>query len=325
MRGKQKINDVALLKSELASYLRSFLDFKRAQGHRYMQGDWFVPGLDRLLHERGDTRITHETAEAWMEDAARRGPNAVCHRATFLRQFCRYLGRFDKDTFQPPPRFVPRRPAVRGQNVFSEDELRTLFAAAQKLETEPPGGFRIWLLLLYACGLRPTEGRVLSIADVNLEEGVLRVRETKFRKHRYVPMSPATLKEVREYHRHRQALSPNPDFGDHFILFSPYKNTSHSGAMRFQEICAKAGVAAHPGCRPPRPHDLRHTFAVHRLLDWYRQGGDVLGKLHLLATYMGHAEIVYTEKYLHITRELLDEAAGRFHARCAGVLEVSHD
>ena len=84
----RRINDTDALNSALASYLRSFLDFKRAQGHRYMQGDWFVPGMDRLLHERGDTTITHETAEAWMEEAARRGPNAVCHRATFLRQFC---------------------------------------------------------------------------------------------------------------------------------------------------------------------------------------------------------------------------------------------
>jgi len=114
-KSKRVSNDPGAMSSALAGYLRSFLDFKRAQGHRYMQGDWFAPCLDRLMVERGDERITAATADAWMLDAATRGPNAACHRATFLRQFARYMYQFDKHTFQPPVRFVMKRPMVRPQ------------------------------------------------------------------------------------------------------------------------------------------------------------------------------------------------------------------
>jgi len=185
-----------------------------------------------------------------------------------------------------------------------------------------PGSYHIWILLMYCCGLRPAEARRLSVDDVDIEQGLLRIRSTKFRKDRYVPMSPATTLAVRDYSNRRATAAWSARADAHFIVFAPDASESHCNGRRFQEICASAGVCPHPGCRRLRPHDARHTFAVHRLLEWYRQGVDVQGKLHLLSTYMGHAEIVYTEKYLHATPELLGEASDRFRNRCAEALGV---
>ena len=312
------------LKSALASQLRSFFLYKQSQGYRYMRGEWCIPNIDKLLAERDESVITPETARAWMADAARRGPHAVPHRATFLRQLCLYLHMFDPRTYIPPHGIIPKRPAVRPANIFTMEELSALFEEARNVETEVPGGFYIWMLLLYTCGLRPAEGRRLELSDVNIEDGVLRIRQTKFKKSRYVPMSSATCGEVKEYYL-RRVSAPASQNGDRFILFAPYKGDSHSCAKKFALMIRTTGIRPHPGCRHPRQHDMRHTFAVHSLLRWYRSDPDVQARLPVLATYMGHAEMTYTEKYLQATSALLDEANARFRARCAKLVEVCHE
>ncbi|MBI5527826.1 MAG: tyrosine-type recombinase/integrase [Deltaproteobacteria bacterium] len=319
------MNTTAMFSGPLASQLHSFLEYKRAEGRDHAEAERYARHLDKVAGQLGATYVTYELAQAWAVDAAKRGPYAIARRAMFLRQLCRYLHKFDGRTYLLGPRAVPRCPAPRRPHVFTRQEIAALCNAAKLIKTDVAGSYYIWLLLLYTCGLRPKEGRVLTIPDVDLAEGLLRIRETKFQKNRLVPMSDPTLEAVREYAARRCAPSMLRDDDEYFIRFHPHRNDSHAQYFYFRKIIKAAQIGQHPGCRRPRPHDLRHSFAVHRLLGWYKDGGDVLQKLPLLSTYLGHASVIYTEHYLHITGEILAEADQRFHKRFGFILGGDHE
>jgi integrase len=150
---------------------------------------------------------------------------------------------------------------------------------------------------------------------VDLDDGVLLSLQGKFHKSRIVPVPPdvtrtlATYADARRQHRHRA----DPDAA--FFVNEWRRPCGYPRVVAtFLEIARRVGIRAAPGRRGPRLHDLRHTFAVQRLLAWYRDGGDVQARLPLLSTYLGHICLVSTQVYLDITAELLQEAARRFQA-----------
>jgi len=149
--------------------------------------------------------------------------------------------------------------------------------------------------------------------DVDLQTNLLLVRESKFHKSRLLPLSPGVSDALRRYQAERdhRALPREPE--------APFFVNERRTACAYPLVCAtflcvarRVGVRGPAGSRGPRIHDLRHTFAVHRLLEWYRDGGDVQARLPLLADYLGHVSLVSTQVYLDITAELLHEAARRF-------------
>jgi site-specific recombinase XerD len=176
--------------------------------------------------------------------------------------------------------------------------------------------------LLYCTGLRVSEALNLRLADVDLEERLLIVRNTKFHKTRAVPLQPdvnaALIAYVNARRQHRHRTDSDAPF-----LVNEWRRQCSYGTViaAFLSIARRADVRGAPGQRGPRLHDLRHTFAVHRLLAWYRDGGDVQARLPLLSTYMGHVCLVSTQVYLSITGELLHEAAQRFHAPVLAEIE----
>jgi len=92
----------------------------------------------------------------------------------------------------------------------------------------------------------------------------------------------------------------------------------------FQRLRILAKIQRNDGARyQPRIHDLRHTFAVHRLENWYRDGADVQRLLPCLSTYLGHVSVAASQRYLSMTPELLREANRRFETYATP--EVSHD
>jgi len=206
-----------------------------------------------------------------------------------------------------PPSFTPY--------IYSEDEIRRLLeAAAGRVRCNICASTsRTLLLLLYASGLRISEALNLDMADVDLEEGLLRIRETKFYKTRIVPTGMDLTQVLREYALQRCKLSPiGPDAP--FLLTRRGKRPSRAGAEEaFKQIREQAGVRRNDGARyQPRLHDLRHAFALTRLLRWYREGADVQRLLPQLATYLGHVHITGTQRYLTMTPELLQQASLRF-------------
>jgi integrase len=175
---------------------------------------------------------------------------------------------------------------------------------------------RLALVLLFCCGLRRGELLRLKVRDFDPHESLIRVEATKFHKSRLVPLSPSTANEVRHYLavRRRAGHRPEPDAP---LLWSnnpvaSQKTYSAPGlADNWRLLCMATGVLDERG-RPPRVHDLRHSFAVAALSRWYRQGIDVQGKLPHLATYLGHVCPVSTHHYLHLSCDLRRAAGERF-------------
>jgi integrase len=174
----------------------------------------------------------------------------------------------------------------------------------------------VTLLSLLSCtGLRISEALGLTMGDVDLQEGILLVRESKFHKSRAIPLHPSAVRALKRYRQTRNGMRHSAEPDSSFFMNECRRPLSYSTVCAtFLEIARHAGVRAPAGQRGPRIHDLRHSFAVGRLLAWYRDGGNVQARLPLLATYLGHVSIVSTQVYLDMTPDLLKEAAKRFMA-----------
>jgi site-specific recombinase XerD len=153
----------------------------------------------------------------------------------------------------------------------------------------------------------------LSVADVDLANSLLTIRDTKFFKSRLVPIGADLTKVLSDYARWRSATHPLAK-ATHFFV-GRHDKPLHPWTLQnaFERLREYAGVRRTDGTRfQPRLHDLRHTFAVHRLTEWYRQGADVQRLVYHLSVYLGHARLDHTQVYLTMTPELLQQAGARF-------------
>jgi site-specific recombinase XerD len=234
-----------------------------------------------------------------------------------LISFYRYAIAHGHAASSPLPTVVPKQPQRSTPYIYSRDELRHLIEATDSYRHGrliEPQTFRALLLLLYGTGLRISEALSLTVADVDLQEAVIIVRDTKFYKTRLVPLGSQLREALVQYARQRKGRRRSQDQS------SPFFVTRHSKKLTvflveqsFKRLRTLAGVYRSDGARyQPRLHDLRHTFAVHRLTEGYRQKQNVQKLLPQLSTYLGHAKISSTQLYLTMTPELLREASLRF-------------
>ncbi len=213
---------------------------------------------------------------------------------------------------------APRIPRKFEPYIYSQDELRQLLKATSILDKSHSPihstTFHALLLVLYGAGLRPSEGLRLRCCDVDLDERVLTIWDTKFFKSRLVPIGKILTAAIGAYYKMRRHL-PMPA-GTHSAFFAACTGlpiSRNSLEKAFGRLRQHVGIQRPPDARwQPRLHDLRHTFAVYRLVSWYRQGADVQALLPLLSTYLGHSNISGTQAYLTMTHEVLTEASKRF-------------
>lgn len=218
----------------------------------------------------------------------------------------------------PLPRQIPTRtePAFEPY-IYSEAEIKNLLeassaACAGKCHIEAYV-LRALLVLLYGAALRLGEGLSLTMADVNLDKEILRVRETKFFKSRLVPLGRDLTRALTAYVTKRNDQHPPTDDAPFFLFRDGQALTIHTVESAFRRLRNFAGIRREGGPRhQPRLHDLRHSGVVHRVVAWYRSGADVQDLLPKLATYLGHVDLKGTQRYLTMTPELLREASLRF-------------
>jgi integrase len=224
---------------------------------------------------------------------------------------------------------MPQRPRKRIYSsyvpyIYSEAELKRLLAAvpaatACSQQAIDADTLRALLLLLYGAGLRRGEAMRLRIEDVDIPQSLIHVRQTKFFKTRIVPLSNSLTTVIRAF-----IARPGNHYssGHESRLFSSRGGTALSSTtlgVTFRRLCAIAGIRRSGGTRnQPRIHDLRHSAAVHRVTAWYRCDADLNDLLPKLATYLGHAGLSGTQRYLTMTQELLAEASSRFEAFAGG-------
>lgn len=220
----------------------------------------------------------------------------------------------------PLPSGEPKSPPRTPPYIYSRDELRRLFDPAT-IEISRRGAvqldaatFRTLLVLLYGAGLRFSEATGLKVADVDLVKNILTIRATKFYKSRLVPIGPQLAMVLANY---RQVAWRVGDVQAETSFYLANRDGTRLAKNTVQEAFSElrriAGFYGKTGTsRIPRLHDLRHSFAVHNLTAWYRQGADVQRLLPALSTYLGHSDLEGTKVYLSMTPELLQQASQRF-------------
>ena len=238
----------------------------------------------------------------------------IARRMDAVRVFARHQHALDPATQIPPEGIGNRRYQPREPNVFTEAQVLALVAAADSLSPRFKAiTWRTLIGLLAATGMRPGEACRLSVEDVDLPNGVLQVLETKFGKSRLVFIHPTTATVLRDYLLLRRDWVGSTARACPAVFVNSRReaiNPDRLGAT-FRQVVAAAGITTTPGHRPPRLHDLRHTYTVTTILGWYRDGHDVQARLPLLSTWLGHVDPASTYWYLHAVPELLAHAAGR--------------
>jgi len=214
----------------------------------------------------------------------------------------------------PLPRSIPQRPPKFQPYIYTNDDVRKLIDAAdsryRRIWHATPDTIRTLLLLLYGTGLRIGEALQLNIEDFDRDSGVITIRETKFFKSRLVPVGPDLCRVLIAY-IDRQWTPTDRIEGCPLLGTVKHKRVTRRIAETvFQRLREEAGVHRSAEARfQPRLHDFRHTFAVMRLVTWYREGKNVQRLLPHLSTYLGHGTVQDTAHYLTMTTELLQEAS----------------
>lgn len=313
--------------SLLAPMLDEYVSHQRGLGKRYETAVYQLKVLDGVLLRYAVEEPAHLTQAMVQEYLEAEGLSARTRnkRLVHLRLFYRYLGRLELVTTNPAdawskapePKFVP--------HVFSLREIGLILKEARRRGLASPScwrGIETVLYLLYACGFRLSEPLNLRLCDVDLEDNLFFVAKTKFYKQRWVPFGEATRRRLQAYLRQRAELFPYHDH-PHALLFL---NTQGRALQKqsvqhwFREIRETLALKTR-GTHQPRLHDLRHTYAVHRLYQWYSEEEDVQAKLPLLSTYLGHVDIHSTQVYLHLTDDLLRQAGRKLETLFERIVE----
>lgn len=307
--------------SALHAALDEYLAVRRALGFELRLAGRLLQNFVRFAEREGADRITTALALRWATEPAEAQPAQWANRLGMVRRFAQYRSATDPRTEVPPPDLLPHRFRRPPPYLYRDHEVRRLICAARQLA--PTTGLRphsyATLFALYAVtGMRTNEALRLERDDVDLTNGVLTVRETKFGKSRWVPIHPSTQRALRRYAARRDRLCPHPNTPSFFVSERGTRLTEWSVRHTFVALSRQIGLRGPSDSRGPRLHDLRHRFAVKTLRNWYRAGLDVERHLPRLATYLGHAHVTDTYWYLTATPELLHAAVRRLERTVRG-------
>ena len=298
--------------SGLEESLADYLQVRRSLGHQLADPARLLPHFVAFLDSRGLSTVTVAAAVEWATTPATDPRSTVGpRRMTAVRGFARYLVGIDPATEVPPRGLLPQPTRWRGPFVFSPADIEVIMNRAASFTPRLRSATYVTLIgLLAATGLRIGEAIKLDRADIDWSTGVLLVRESKFGKSRLVPVTATTLQALANYADLRDQIQQRRRPPSFFVSRTRQRLCYAVVSQTFRRLIDDSGVGA-DAPRRPRPHDLRHTFAVRTLLGWYRSGEDVQAKIPALSTYLGHREPGSTYWYLSAVPELLACAATR--------------
>lgn len=314
---------------KLIKAITNYVAYRKTLGELFLTNERFLKAFARTIGT--ETNLSDIKSEHVKTFIAGKGPITANWHAKHqaLRGFYCYVISRKYVKVSPLPTVIPKRPPPFVPYIYTRKELRSLLDATSiyqknrgKLE---PYMVRTLLLLLYGAGLRIKEAISLTLADVDLDQALITIRETKFRKTRLVPIGQQLNHALSQYavRRQRQNHSQCPE-SSFFINRNGKPVNQYTIENAFQRIREIAGIKRTDGARyQPRLHDLRHTFAVHRLIAWYKQGANVQKWLPVLSVYLGHRYLAATSVYLTMTPILLQQANLRFENYA--LKEDSHD
>jgi integrase/recombinase XerD len=268
----------------------------------------FADHLDRL----GTGQLTIDAALAWARAPAQADPSWWAYRLSAVRGFAAYLQPRLPGTEVPPADLLPLRTKRATPYLYSVEDVAALMTAARQLHTPVVAAtYETLIGLLAVTGLRLGESLNLDRPDVDLTAGMLTVVNGKFGKSRHVPLHPTTIERLRFYAGRRDELVPTPPATKFFLSTAGTRLSDCRVESTFRGLVRAAGLQPRSARCRPRLHDLRHSFAVNTVLDWYRDGGDVQARMPLLSTFLGHVDPSATYWYLSTAPELMALACAR--------------
>jgi integrase len=302
-----------------------YLALRRSLGFKLCRHARCLKKFLAFLRRQRRQRITTQLALHFATSAADCGLKTQADRLSVVRGFARYRLASDPRTEVPPPGLLPN-PRQRAQPyLYSEEEIRGLLTAALARPSRislRPWTYACLFGLLAVTGMRASEALHLQLAQIDWENGVLTIGKSKFGKTRLLPLHPSTVAALADYAQRRQRYLQDHHLPPSACFFVSGKGqpVRKSNLDRlFWALSRELGWRSVGVRGGPRLHDLRHRFAVQTLVQWYRQGAAVEGRLPVLSTYLGHADVTYTYWYLSSTPELMAAASTRLEQRWKGL------
>lgn len=306
----------------LAPVIERYVKWKRALGRDYLGVERTLGSLLRFMDARAAEDLDQNLFDAWSQSFVGLSANVRRNRQREVRNLCLYRQRTEPGCFVPDANRFPRPQPYCAPVIFGADAVARMLAVADQQRPTPgspllPAVLRLAVVLLYTAGLRRGELVNLTLADADPAAGVLRIRESKFHKSRFVPLSSDACGELRAYLQVRQVPTLSVAADSPLLCHTTRGLRAYTGTgiSRGLQLLIHAAKVQSPDGRWPRVHDFRHSFAVQALLRWYRQGADVQSNLPKLALYMGHVSIVSTAYYLKWMPGIAAAASARFEAR----------
>ena len=307
-----------------AKTCEDFISQKRAVGYRYEEEARILWHFDQYAARQNDSgeRLSKELVMGWTEKSPYEADKSWRNRLGAVRIFAAYLRTICVEAYILPP--VKKSNSYEyAPYIFTDDEIRRLFDTVDKMEFTPISPyvnlvFPVLVRMLYGCGLRISEAYNLRVRDVDIENGILTIWQSKNDNSRLTPMSESLTAMCRDYVA-KMPLPPNEDapffprrFGEAYGQRGLYS--------QFRILLKNAGISHGGRGKGPRIHDFRHTFAVHAMRQLVRNGRNLYVTSPILSAYLGHQTLSATQKYLRLTPDVYPEVVQKFESGFGGVV-----
>jgi integrase/recombinase XerD len=301
--------------SALREAMEQYLSLRRSLGFKLINAESTLRSFVAFAEREAASHVTTDLALRWVRLSTAKEPATLADRLNIVRRFAIWRSAADVHTEVPPKNLMPYRYHRKPPYIYSDEEIERLVGTARNLPS--PRGLRgptyaTLFGLIAATGMRISEAVSLDKQDVNLEERVLNIRESKFRKSRLVPVHVTTCDALSNYAKNRDRVLHGLQSVAFFVSERGTRATHWAARDNFAVVSRQIGIrkkikGKRVGCGP-RLHDMRHRFAAQTLVDWYRAGINVEREIHKLSTYLGHAHVNDTYWYLEAVPELLELA-----------------
>ncbi len=304
---------------KLEQLISQYISYRKSLGEKFKTNEVYLKAFCKAM---GPSRAI-KTVSKNMVDTFLYGASTIITSGWFIKHtallgFYQYAFARNYIKEIPLPHILPKRPQPFVPYIYSKAELKRLFETALTYPVNrshiAPYMVRTTLIITYALGLRIHETLSLSLSDIDMDNLVITIRQSKFYKSRLVPFNQQIKKVIKEYLQWR-VKQKQPQSPDTYLFLGKNSHQFNLWTIEgiFQRIREKAGIKRPDKARyQPRLHDLRHTFAVHRLISWYKANKNVQQLLPVLSVYMGHKYLAHTSVYLTMTDDLLREANACF-------------
>ena len=304
--------------SKLRDACEQYLQLRRNLGCQLREPGRLLQNFLAFAEREGASHVTADLALRWAQQPSGVQPATWASRLQVVRRFALWLSASDRRTEVPPAGLLPGRYVRKRPYIYSDAEIQELVRTAGQLASATGLKGRTYSTifgLLSVTGMRVSEVLALDREDVDLDEGILRIRRTKFGKSRLVAVHDSTRQVLADYARERDRVVRRPAAAAFFLSEGGDRVTGCAARYNFAKVSREVGLRApakdRRHGRGPRLHDMRHRFAVCTLLQWYRAGIDVEREIPKLATYLGHVHVNETYWYIEAVPELLELAVRR--------------